>query len=62
MQLYHKLPVQNHNKSLAMNRALKTGTNLRDAKKKYYDKLPQISKVPAINDFVCILKLACCHL
>ena len=33
-----------------MNRGLKAKTNLRDAKKKYDDKLPQISKIPAMND------------
>ena len=45
-------------KSLAMNRALKTGTNLRDAKKTYDDKLPQISKVPAMNSFCLYLKIS----
>ena len=41
-----------------MNRALKTGTNLRDAKKKYDGKLPQISKVPAMNSFCLYLKIS----
>ena len=58
MQLYHKLGSQNHDKSQAMDRALKTGTNLRDAKKKYYEKLPQIIKVPAINNFCLYLKIS----
>ena len=40
-----------------MNRALKARTNLRDAKKKYDDKLPQISKVPAMNSFCLHLKI-----
>ena len=52
MQLYHKLPGPNHDKSQAMDRSLKTGTNLRDPKKKYDNKLPQISKVPAMNSFL----------
>ena len=58
MQLYHKLPGRNHDKSQAMNRSLKTGTNLRDAKKKYADKLLQISKVPAMNSFCLYLKIS----
>ena len=41
-----------------MNRALKTRTNLRDAKKKYDGKLPQISKVPAMNSFCLYLKIS----
>ena len=41
-----------------MDRSLKTGTNLRDAKEKYNDKLPQISKVPAMNDFCLSLKIS----
>ena len=40
-----------------MNRALKARTNLRDAKKKYDDKLPQIGKVPAMNSFCLHLKI-----
>ena len=58
MQLYHKLPGRNHDKSQAMDRSLKTGTNLRDAKKKYADKLPQISKVPARKSFCLYLKIS----
>ena len=42
-----------------MNRALKARTNLRDAKKKKDDKLPQIStKVPAMNSFCLYLKIS----
>ena len=41
-----------------MNRALKARTNLRDAKKKYDEKLPQISKVPAMNSFCLHLKIS----
>ena len=41
-----------------MNRALKARTNLRDAKKKYDDKLPQISNVPAMNSFCLYLKMS----
>ena len=40
-----------------MNRALKARTNLCDAKKKYDDKLPQISNVPAMNSFCLYLKI-----
>ena len=41
-----------------MDRSLKTGTNLRDAKEKHNNKLPQISKVPAMNDFCLYLKIS----
>ena len=37
---------------------LETGTNLRDAKKKYDDKLTQINKVPAMNSFCSYLKIS----
>ena len=39
-----------------MNRALKTGTNLCDAKKHTMTNIQQISKVPAMNSFCLHLK------
>ena len=44
-------------KSLAMNRALKTGTNLCDAKKNMMTNLHQISQVPAMNSFCLYIKI-----
>ena len=41
-----------HYKGLVMNRALKTGTNLRDAKKHTMTNMRQISELPAMNSFV----------
>ena len=40
-----------------MNRALKTGTNLRDAKKNMMTNIQQISQVPTVNSFCLYLKI-----
>ena len=40
-----------------MNRALKTGTNLRDAKKNTMTNIRQISEVPTTNSFCLYLKI-----
>ena len=40
-----------------MNRALKTGTNLRDAKKNMMTNIRQISQVPTTNSFCLYLKV-----
>ena len=41
-----------------MNRALKTGTNLRDAKKNMMTNIRQISQVPTTNSFCLHLKIS----
>ena len=41
-----------------MNRALKTGTNLRDAKKNMMTNIRQISQVPTTNSFCLYLKIS----